>query len=67
VRSHFSARSAFVDAIELRLELCNLILSGVKLVREPLCSIEHLFAVLLGDIGSFIQELKYRLTGPLSS
>ena len=47
----------------LGLKLCNTILGRAQLVRKPLCRINRMPAVLLGNIGGLIQKLKDRLTG----
>ena len=48
---------------DLGLELSNAILSSSKLVGKPLRRVDGVSAVLLGNIGGFMQELEDRLTG----
>ena len=45
------------------LKLGNPIFGRAELVRKPLCRIDRMSAVLLGNISRFIQELEDGLTG----
>jgi hypothetical protein len=47
----------------LGVKLCDPILGSSKLVRKPLRRVDCVSAILLGNIGSFVQKLKDRLTG----
>jgi predicted membrane protein len=47
----------------LGLELRNPIFGRAKLVRKPLRRIYCMSAVLLGNIGSFVEKMENRLTG----
>jgi hypothetical protein len=47
----------------LGFEFCNAILSISKLLRKPLRHIHGVSAILLSNIGGFVQKLEDRLTG----
>ena len=47
----------------LGLKLYNTILGRQQLMRKPLCRIDRMPAVLLGNFSSFVQKLQDRLTG----
>jgi hypothetical protein len=49
--------------IDFGLQLRNTILGGAKLVREPLCGLDRLSAISVGDIGGFAKQLKDRFAG----
>jgi hypothetical protein len=63
VRPLFRMFGLFPVSLDLRLELRNAIFRGAKLVREPLCGIQRLSAVLLGGMGGLTKELQDRLAG----
>jgi hypothetical protein len=47
--------------IDLGFELGNPLFGYAKLMRQSLCCIKRLPAVLLGDVGSLVEELEDRL------
>jgi hypothetical protein len=49
--------------IDLGLKLGNPLFRRAKLMRQPLCRINRVSAVLFGDVGSLIEKLEDRLAG----